>query len=72
VVVAHSRTVPLSVDDGEIVQHIPPTQDGATLPLLPKVDLGKLRARVFLDPHVEPGTLSPIRIRHPETDAARV
>jgi hypothetical protein len=69
--VAHPRTVPLSADDGEIVGRFPAALDGATFPVPPGLDLSRTRARVFADPHAEPDSLPPIRLRHPETDAAR-
>jgi len=72
VLVAHPRTVPLSVDDGEIVTQFPAARDGMTFPIASKVNLAKSRARVFADPHVDPDSLSPIRLRHPENGVARV
>jgi hypothetical protein len=69
--IGHPRTIPLSVDDGEIVEQFPPSQDGATLPIRAKRNLGAYRLRVFLDPHVDPKTLQPIRLRHPEPGGAR-
>jgi hypothetical protein len=69
--VAHPRTVPLSVDDGEIVAHFPSSQDGATFAIRSRVDLSKHRARVFADPHAEPDSLPPIRLRHPESGGTR-
>lgn len=70
--VAHPRTVPLSADDGEIVAQFPAARDGMTFPIPAKVDFTKHRARIFADPHVEPDTLTPIRLRHPENGATRV
>ncbi len=70
--VMHPRTVPLSADDGEIVAQFPAARDGATFPIPPKINLAKTRARIFADPHVEPDTLPPIRLRHPENGATRV
>ncbi len=70
--VSHPRTVPLSVDAGEIVAQFPTARDGATFTLPGKLDLAKHRARIFADPHVAPDSLPPIRLRHPQTDATRV
>jgi hypothetical protein len=69
--VAHPRTVPLSVDDGEIVANFPSSHDGATFPIMSRLDLSQHRARVFADPRAEPDSLPPIRLQHPESDAAR-
>ena len=72
VLVAHPRTVPLSVDDGQIVVHFPPGRDGAHFPIRTTLNLSQHGARVFPDPSVEPDGLIPIRLRHPETGTARV
>jgi hypothetical protein len=69
--VTHPRTVPLSVDDGEVVAHFPEARDGATFPIGAKIDLARQRARVFADPRAEPDRLSPIRLRHPEAEDPR-
>lgn len=69
--VAHPRTVPLSVDDGEIVQQFPATRDGASFPIRANLNLSRQHARIFADPHVAPDTMPPIRLRHPENGAAR-
>ncbi len=72
VVVAHPRAVPLSVDDGEVVAHLPPARDGTCVPLIGRFKLGRHGVRVFPDPSVPPDQLTPIRFRHPETGATRV
>ncbi|MDR3634676.1 MAG: hypothetical protein P4L84_12795 [Isosphaeraceae bacterium] len=72
VLVTHPRTVPLAADDGSIVTHFPAATDGATVPLDGRIDLAHQRARIFPDPHAEPDTLTPIRLRHPQTATARV
>lgn len=72
VVVAHPRAVPLSVDDGEIVAHLPPARDGTSVPLIGRFKLGRHGVRVFPDPSVPPDQLTPIRFRHPEAGATRV
>jgi hypothetical protein len=72
VLVTHPRTVPLAADDGRIVAHFPAATDGATVALGGHVDLAHERARVFPDPHAEPDTLTPIRVRHPQTATTRV
>jgi hypothetical protein len=70
--VSHPRTVPLSADDGEIVARFPEATDGSTFVIPGRVDLSSHRARIFTDPTVEPDSLPPIRLRHPETAATRV
>jgi hypothetical protein len=72
VLVAHPRTVPLSVDDGQIVAHFPSGRDGAHFSIHTSLKLSQYGIRVFPDPNVEPDGLMPIRLRHPETGAARV
>lgn len=70
--VTHPRTVPLSVDDGQIVAQFPAARDGSTFPIQSKVDFTRHRARIFADPHVQPDSLPPIRLRHPENGTTRV
>jgi hypothetical protein len=72
VLVANPRTVPLSVDDGQIVARLPAIRDGARFPIRTAVNLRRYEVRVFPDPAVEPDALVPIRFRHPETGSARV
>ena len=64
--VAHPRTLPLSIDDGAIVAEFPAAHDGATFPINSGIDLVKQRARVFADPRSGATDLPPIRLRHPE------
>jgi hypothetical protein len=70
--VVHPRTVPLSSDDGQVVERFPACQDGATFAVKPLVDLSRQRARLFADPTVDPAGQTPIRLRHPESAATRV
>jgi hypothetical protein len=72
VLVAHRRTVPLSVDDGQIVARFPAGRDGAVYPVRPPVNLSQYGARVFPDPSAPPDAVTPIRLRHPETGTTRV
>jgi tetratricopeptide (TPR) repeat protein len=72
VVVAHPRTVPLSVDDGEIVARLPAVRNGARFSIRPPFNLTGHGVRVFPDPGVEPDAQIPIRFRHPETGSTRV
>jgi hypothetical protein len=72
VLVGHPRAVPLSVDDGQILTHFPAGRDGAQFPIRATVSLSPHRARVFIDPNVQPDELTPIRLRHPETGTTRV
>jgi hypothetical protein len=70
--VVHPRTVPLTVDDGEIIDQFPASRDGATFRIRPRLNRSPRRARVFLDPSAAPDGLSPVRLKHPETDETRV
>jgi hypothetical protein len=70
--VAHPRTVPLTVDDGDVVDEFPASRDGATFRIQTKVNLTRHRARVFVDPRADPAGQVPIRLRHPETGGTRV
>jgi hypothetical protein len=70
--IAHPRTVPLTVDDGEVIDEFPVSRDGATFRIRTKVNLATHRARVFVDPRSDPTGQSPIRLRHPETGGTRV
>jgi hypothetical protein len=77
--VAHPRTVPLSADDGEVIDHFPATRDGASFRVrsrasqhLAQFSRGEARARVFADPRTDPATAPVIRIRHPGSEATRV
>jgi len=69
--VVHHRTVPLSFDDGEVVDRFPAARDGSTFRIRAGVPLAGLRARIFADPHAALDGLPPIRLRHPEADPAR-
>jgi hypothetical protein len=69
VVVAHPRTVPLSVDDGQIIARLPSVCNGARFSIRNRPGHG---VRVFPDPAVAPDEQVPIRFRHPETGATRV
>ena len=69
VVVAHPRTVPLSVDDGEIVARLPGVRNRARFSI---PNLAGQGVRVFSDPSVPPDAQVPIRFRHPETGSTRV
>jgi hypothetical protein len=72
VLVAHARTVPLSVDDGEIVERFPACRDGDIFNIKPRVDLSHQRARLFSDPGTDPAGMPPIRLKHPESAGTRV
>ncbi len=67
VLVAHPRTVPLAIEDGETVASFPSTRDGAIFPLPADVDLKRCRVRLFAGENS-----SLLRLRHPEADASRV
>ena len=70
--VAHPRTLPLSIDDGAIVAEFPAAHDGATFPINSGIDLAKQRARIFADSRSGAADLPPIRLRHPEAGGTRV
>lgn len=72
VVVAHPRSVPFSVDDGEIIAHLPEAIDGARLAFRPKARIGPHRLRLFVDPRAVPDKLSPVLLRHPDAEVPRV
>jgi hypothetical protein len=70
--VAHPRTVPLTVDDGQVVDQFPASRDGAAFRIRSKTNLARCRARVFVDPRSDPTAQVPIRLRHPEAGGTRV
>jgi hypothetical protein len=70
--VTRTRTVPLTVDDGEIVDQFPASRDGATFRIRPKLNLSQTCARAFPDPHADPESLLPVRLKHPEAGGTRV
>jgi hypothetical protein len=71
VLVANARAVPLSPEDGEIVAWLPACRDGARHVIRGSHNLSRSVLRVFPDPLAEPGSFSPIRLRHPETGTPR-
>lgn len=71
VLVVHPRTVPLSVDDGEVIGRFPAAQDGVSFPVRSAADLGRSPYRIFTDPQADPDGLPPIRLRHPEVGKVR-
>ena len=72
VLVANERAVPLSAEDGEIVARLPACLDGTTHAIRTPLNLSRIGVRAFLDPTIDPGSLPPIRLRHPEAGLARV
>jgi hypothetical protein len=70
--VAHPRTLPLSIDDGTVVAEFPMAHDGAIFPIDSGIDLAKQRARIFADTRTGAADLPPIRLRHPEAGSTRV
>jgi hypothetical protein len=69
--VAHPRTIPLSSDDGQIIERFPACRDGATFPVRHRLELTRHLARLFTDPAADPASLPPIRLRHPESAGTR-
>ena len=72
VLVAHHRAVPLSVDDGQIVARFPAGRDRSQFRIRTPLNLAQHGVRAFPDPHVEPDSLVPIRLCHPESDSPRI
>lgn len=70
--VGHTRTIPLSAEDGEVLKELPSSHDGETLRIRTKRNLGRYRMRVFLDPRNDLKSYGPIRLRHPEAGGTRV
>ena len=69
--VSHPRTIPLSSDDGQIIERFPACRDGATFPVRHRLELARHLARLFTDPAADPASLPPIRLRHPESAGTR-
>ncbi len=72
VVVAHPRTVPLSVDEGQVIARLPAVHNGARFSIRVPFNRTGHGVRVFPDPSVAPHEQVPIRFRHPEIGATRV
>lgn len=72
VLVGHPRTIPLSADDGEILDRVPAGRDGDSLRLNLNHRASVLNLRIFPDPTAPPQELLPIRLRHPEAERTRV
>ena len=72
VLVAHPRTVPLAVDDGQIVAKLPSAKNGERLKIRPSADIRGHGTRLFLDPSAHPDDLPSVRFQHPETAHERV
>jgi hypothetical protein len=72
IVVAHPRTVPLSVDDGQIIARLPAVHNGARYSIRVPFHRTGHGVRVFPDPATAPDEQVPIRFRHPEIGATRL
>lgn len=70
--VGHSRTIPLSADDGEVIQQFPAARDGECFRIEARRNLRGFRLRMFVDPHSDPNALQPVKIRHPDPGGVRV
>jgi hypothetical protein len=70
--VGHTRTLPLSAEDGDIIEELPPAHDGQTFHIRTNRNLSRYRLRVFVDPRSDPNLLSPIKLRHPDPGGTRV
>lgn len=70
--VAHPRTVPLSVEDGEMIDRFPASRDGSTFRIRSDRNLGGHQVRIFPDPCSDPGAMPPVRLRHPERGRTRI
>ena len=71
VLVDHPRAVPLTTDDGQIIERFPASRDGASFSVQGSTNLSHGRARIFVDPLADPDALTPIRLKHPTTQEAR-
>jgi hypothetical protein len=71
VLVANLRAIPLSSEDGEVIARLPAGRDGDSHPVRTTFPLARSGVRAFVDPHVDPGSVPPIRLRHPEDGATR-
>jgi tetratricopeptide (TPR) repeat protein len=72
VLVSHPRAVPLSVDDGEIVARFPAGPAAIRHPVPKSAKIANYGVRAFPDPEVEPASITPIQLQHPESGATRV
>jgi hypothetical protein len=72
VLVANVRAIPVSADDGQVVARLPACNDGSIHPIRIPLKLSRWGIRAFLDPTLEPASLPPIRLRHPEGGLTRV
>ena len=72
VLVGHPRTVPLNAEDGEVLEHLPSCRGGDQFRIRPKRSAPEVRLRLFLDPSTPPDQLSPVRLKHPEVESARL
>jgi hypothetical protein len=72
VLVAHTRTIPLSPEDGAVVARFPASRDGERLSFRSAPRLASPCLRLFPDPSANPDGIPPIRIRHPESGTTRV
>lgn len=71
VLVANERAIPLSPDDGEIIARIPACRGATTHSVRSRLNLARWRVRAFPDPTLEPGTIPPFRLRHPDSEPTR-
>lgn len=72
VLVGHPRTVPLTADDGELIEAIPSGRGGDSFRIPPLPRVGEFRLRLFVDPTIPIDQIPPIRLRHPEAERTRV
>jgi hypothetical protein len=72
VLVAHPRTVPLTADDGEVIESIPASRGGDSFRIPAASRVSSHRLRLFVDPNLPIDQISPIRLRHPEAERTRV
>jgi hypothetical protein len=72
VVIANERAVPVSADDGRVIARLPAGHDGSRHVVQAPGSLARSQIRAFIDPSLEPDSLPPIRLRHPETGSTRL
>jgi tetratricopeptide (TPR) repeat protein len=72
ILVHNTRTVPLGVDDGEVIERFPASRDGVAFTVRPRKGLSSSNLRIFADPATPPDEQLPLRFRHPESERTRV
>ena len=66
--VSHPRAVPMTVDDGDIVDRFPAAHDGDAFPIRACQTIQPDRVRLFLDPQADPDSLAHVKLIHPQVE----